>query len=257
MGASSHPGRRPLIALPARFSEHATALRYAAEVTARAVCDAVFAAGGEPVMLHPYAPGAVVDVQAVRERLWFADGVLLPGGGDVAARWSGQRPHPTQYGVDEEQDAFDLAAARVALADGLPLLAICRGTQLVNVALGGDLVQDMDDTVGHHQNRIHDLEVAEDTPLGAIVGTRATISCYHHQCIATLGAGLTPAAYSADGVIEAVTLADHHGWYLGVQWHPEDSAGNDPVQAKIFRHLIDAAADRRDRAELKGDLTAR
>ena len=156
--ASSRAGRRPLIALPARFSEHATALRYAAEVTARALCDAVFAAGGEPVMLHPYAPGAVVDVDAARERLWFADGVLLPGGGDVAARWSGQRPHPTQYGVDEEQDAFDLAVARVALADRLPLLAICRGTQLVNVALGGDLVQDMDDTVGHHQNRVHDLD---------------------------------------------------------------------------------------------------
>ena len=170
--ASSRAGRRPLIALPARFSEHATALRYAAEVTARALCDAVFAAGGEPVMLHPSAPGAVVDVDAARERLWFADGVLLPGGGDVAARWSGQQPHPTQYGVDEEQDAFDLAVARVALADRLPLLAICRGTQLVNVALGGDLVQDMDDTVGHHQNRVHDLDVAEDSPLGAIVGAR-------------------------------------------------------------------------------------
>ena len=184
---SSRARRRPLIALPARFSEHATALRYAAEVTARALCDAVFAAGGEPVMLHPYAPSAVVDVDAARERLWFADGVLLPGGGDVAARWSGQRPHPTQYGVDEEQDAFDLAVAKVALADRLPLLAICRGTQLVNVALGGDLVQDMDDTVGHHQNRVHDLDVAEDSPLGAIVGSRTRISCYHHQCIATTG----------------------------------------------------------------------
>ncbi len=254
--ANSHPGRRPLIALPARFSEHATALRYAADVTARALCEAVFAAGGEPVMLHPYAPGAVVDVDAARERLWFADGVLLPGGGDVAARWSGQRPHPTQYGVDEEQDAFDLAVAKVALADRLPLLAICRGNQLVNVALGGDLVQDMDDTVGHHQNRVHDLDVAEDSPLGAIVGSRTEISCYHHQCIATLGAGLTVAAYSADGVIEAVTLADHDGWYLGVQWHPEDSAGTDPVQAEIFRHLIAAAAERRDRTALKGALTA-
>ena len=195
-------------------------------------------------------------MDAARERLWFADGVLLPGGGDVAARWSGQRPHPTQYGVDEEQDAFDLAVARVALADRLPLLAICRGTQLVNVALGGDLVQDMDDTVGHHRNRVHDLEVAEDSPLGAIVGSRTTISCYHHQCIATLGAGLTAAAYSADGVIEAVTLADHDGWYLGVQWHPEDSAGTDPVQAKIFgasslpppNAVIELSSGRADRA---------
>lgn len=244
--------RRPLIAIPARFSEHATALRYRAEVTARALCEAVFAAGGEPVVLHPHAPGAVVDVDAARERLWFAEGVLLPGGGDVAARWSGQQPHPSQYGVDEEQDAFDLAVARVALADHRPLLAICRGTQIVNVALGGDLVQDMDDAGGNHRHRVHELEVAEDSPLGQITGRRTTISCYHHQCIATLGAGLVPAAYSADGVIEAVTLRDHRGWYLGVQWHPEDSAATDPVQAAVFRHFVSAAAGRPARSEWPG-----
>jgi putative glutamine amidotransferase len=236
--------RRPLIAIPARFSEHATALRYRAEVMARALSEAVYAAGGEPVVIHPVAPEATIDVAAARERLWFADGVLLPGGGDVSARWSGQPPHPSQYGVDEEQDAFDIAVAKVALADQLPLLAICRGTQLVNVALGGDLVQDMDDTTGNHRNRVHPLDVDENSPLGEIVGRRTTISCSHHQCIATLGAGLIPAAYSSDGVIEAVTLEGHEGWYLGVQWHPEDSAATDPVQAAIFEHLTDAASKR-------------
>ncbi len=236
--------RRPLIVIPARFSPNATALRYAAEVTARALAEAVFAAGGEPLSVHPYAPNLTIDVDAARERIWFADGVLLPGGGDVAARWSGQQPHPSQYGVDEEQDAFDLAVVRAALADSLPLLAVCRGTQIVNVALGGDLVQDMDDTVGNHRNRVHDLDVDETSPLGKIVGARTAISCYHHQCIATLGAGLIPAAYSADGVIEAVTLQDHTGWYLGVQWHPEDSAATDPVQAEVFRHFVAAAAER-------------
>jgi putative glutamine amidotransferase len=234
--------RRPLIAIPARFSPGATALRYAAEVTARALVEAVFAAGGEPVVVHPHAPDFEIDVDAARERIWFADGVLLPGGGDVAARWSGQEPHPTEYGVDEEQDAFDLAVARVALADHLPLLAICRGNQIVNVALGGDLVQDMDDTVGNHRSRVHDLDVEETSPLGEIVGRRTAISCYHHQCIARLGVGLIAAAYSSDGVIEAVTLEDHAGWYLGVQWHPEDSAATDPVQAAVFGHLVAAAA---------------
>ena len=105
--------RRPLIVIPARFSPGATALRYEAEVTARALVVAVFAAGGEPVVVHPYAPDHEVDVDAARERIWFADGVLLPGGGDVAASWFGQQPHPTQYGVDEEQDAFDLAVTHV------------------------------------------------------------------------------------------------------------------------------------------------
>jgi putative glutamine amidotransferase len=239
-------GHRPLIVIPARFSPGATALRYAAEVTARALVEAVFAAGGEPVVVHPHAPDLEVDVAAARERIWFADGVRLPGGADAAARWSGQRPHPTEYGVDEEQDAFDLGVAQVALADHLPLLAICRGTQIVNVALGGDLVQDMDDTVGNHRNRVHDLDVDETSPLGEIVGRRTAISCYHHQCINTLGAGLSPAAYSSDGVIEAVTLQDHAGWYLGVQWHPEDSAATDPVQAEIFRHFVQAARARAD-----------
>jgi putative glutamine amidotransferase len=234
--------RPPLIVIPARFSPNATALRYEAEVTARALAAAVFAAGGEPLAVHPHAPDLAIDVDAARERIWFADGVLLPGGGDVAARWAGQQPHPTQYGVDEEQDAFDLAVARVALSDHLPLLAICRGTQIVNIALGGDLVQDMDDTVGNHRNRVHDLEVDKTSPLGEIVGRKTAISCYHHQCIATLGAGLIPAAYSSDGVIEAVTLQDHAGWYLGVQWHPEDSAASDPVQAAVFRHFVEAAA---------------
>ena len=248
--------RRPLIAIPARFSENATALRYEAEVTARAVLRAVYAAGGEPVVIHPSAPGAVIDVDAARERLWFVDGVLLPGGGDVAARWSNQQPHPSQYGVDEEQDAFDLAVAKVALEDHLPLLAICRGNQLVNVALGGDLVQDMADTTGTHFHRVHELEVAADSPLGEIVGSKTTISCYHHQCIATLGNGLVAAAHSADGVIEAVTLQGHEGWYLGVQWHPEDAAATDPVQAAVFAHLIQAAAARAASKEAPSSATA-
>jgi putative glutamine amidotransferase len=235
--------RRPLIAIPARFSEQATALRRAAEVTARDLCAAVYAAGGEPLVLHPHAPDATIDVDNVRRRLWFADEVLLPGGGDVAARWSNQKPHPSQYGVDEEQDAFDLAVAKFALAERIPLLAICRGAQIVNIALGGDLVQDMDDAKGHHRNRVHELVVDEQSPLGEIVGRRTTISCFHHQCIANLGAGLVPAAFSADGVIEAVTLRDHDGWYLGVQWHPEDSAATDPVQAAVFGEFVRAAAE--------------
>jgi putative glutamine amidotransferase len=100
----------------------------------------------------------------------------------------------------------------------------------------------MDDTVGHHRNRVHDITVVPDSPLGAIVGRHATISCYHHQCISRLGEGLKAAAHSADGVIEAVTLDGHPGWYLGVQWHPEDSAATDPVQAAIFRRLVAASA---------------
>lgn len=236
--------RRPLIAVPARFSASASALRYGADVTARALVDAVYAAGGEPLVVHPVASGARVDVDEVAARLWFADGLLLPGGGDLAARWSAQEPHVTQYDVDEEQDAFDLAAAGFALAAGLPVLAVCRGNQVVNVARGGDLVQDLAD--GDHRHLVHEISVAPDSALAGMTGLRPTISCYHHQSLGRLGAGLRPVAHAADGVIEAVEMTDASSWYLGVQWHPEDTAAADPAQAALFRALVEAARRHRD-----------
>ena len=243
-------GSRPLVVIPARFSASASALRSRAEVTAAKLVASVWAAGGDPLMVHPDAPGAVLDavlddglVDAVAERFWMADAILLPGGGDMSARWSGQQAHDTLYDVDEEQDAFDLALGRWALRDGLPLLAICRGNQVVNVARGGDLVQDMTESTGRdHRHLVHDIELDAESPLRKIVaGDRVTISCYHHQCLGVLGQGLLPAAHASDGTIEAVTIDGHDGWYLGVQWHPEDSAATDPVQASIFRAFVDAA----------------
>lgn len=235
--------RRPLIAIPARFSASASALRYQADVAARALVEAVYAAGGEPLVIHPSAPGAGIDEDEARRRLWFADGVLLPGGGDLAAHWSGQQPHETQYDVDEEQDAFDLAVARTALEHGVPLLAICRGNQVVNVALGGDLIQDLGERT--HRHVVQPIEVTEGSALAGIVGTRPTISCYHHQGIGRLGAGLRSVALAGDGVIEALELQGSASWFLGVQWHPEDTAATDPVQAGLFEALVAAAGQRR------------
>ncbi|HET7477744.1 MAG TPA: gamma-glutamyl-gamma-aminobutyrate hydrolase family protein [Dermatophilaceae bacterium] len=237
---------RPLVAIPARFAAHASVLRYGAEVTAAKLVAAVYAAGGEPVTVHPSAPGAVVDdalLAEVAARLGFADAVLLPGGGDLAARWFGQQDHPSVYDVHEEQDAFDLAVAQVALAQRVPLLAICRGVQVVNVALGGDLVQDMADVFGfEHRRRVHELSLDADSPLAEVLGGgRATISCYHHQCLGRLGAGLVTAAHAEDGTIESVTLPQRGAWFLGTQWHPEDSAADDPVQARVFSAFVEAA----------------
>jgi len=212
---------RPIIAIPARFSEHASALRFRAEVNAYKLIQAVYDAGGEPVTIHPQLPA---DDDEVRERLRFAGGVLLPGGGDLSARWAGQQPHARQYDVDEVQDAFDLALARVALENRIPLLAICRGLQVVNVARGGDLIQDL--PAAHR---------------GVHVVGGLTVSCYHHQGVGRPGKGLRATAYAADGTIEALALDDHEGWFRGVQWHPEDTAGTDPDQAALFAELIRAA----------------
>jgi putative glutamine amidotransferase len=235
--------RRPVVAIPARFSASASALRSRAEVTARKIVEAVYAAGGEPVVVHPHAPGGQVSDQEVADRLWFADAVLLPGGGDLASHWYGAPPHASAYDVDEEQDAFDLAVARVALARCMPLLAICRGTQAVNVALGGNLVQDMAVAGGNHRHVVHPVQVAPDAVLAGIVGTAPLISCFHHQSIARLGDGLRAVAHSTDGVVEAVELAGHDGWYVGVQWHPEDTAAEDPTQASLFCAFVSAARD--------------
>ena len=239
------PGARPVVVVPARFSQSAAALRYRAEVSAAKLVQAVYDAGAEPLVVHPEVPDGISEHDLddlVRDRVWMADGILLPGGGDLAARWSGQDDHATQYDVDETQDAFDLALARVAIEDRIPLLAICRGTQVVNVARGGDLVQDMTETLGaDHRHLVHDIEILEDSPLRVVVpGDRMTISCYHHQGLGRLGAGLQASAYARDGTIEAVALEDHDGWYLGVQWHPEDTAATDDQQAGVFEAFVKA-----------------
>ena len=232
---------RPLIAIPARFSSSAAALRYEAEVSARKLVEAVYAAGGEPLSVHPAAPGGVVSEADVAQRLGYADGVLLPGGGDLHPVHYGGAQHESLYDMDLEQDAFDLAVARWSLQAGRPLLAICRGIQVVNVAMGGTLVQDMP---RHHRHVRSELALKPDTAVhGALGQDMVTISCYHHQAVDRLGAGLHPAASSRDGVIEAIELADpRHSWLLAVQWHPEDTAADDPAQQRLFGALVSAAA---------------
>ncbi len=214
---------RPLIAIPARFSANAAALRYAAEVTARALAEAVWRAGGEPFTMHPADPAGAP------ERLARCDGVLLPGGGDLHPRHYGAATrHEALYDVDDEQDLFDLAVAAHALTAGLALLAVCRGLHVVNVVRGGTLRQHMDRP---HLHLVHR------------VGT-GLVSCHHHQAVETLGAGLTATAHAADGTVEAIELPEAPGWFRGVQWHPEDTAATDPAQHDLFAALVLAARER-------------
>ncbi|MGB9012264.1 MAG: gamma-glutamyl-gamma-aminobutyrate hydrolase family protein [Aeromicrobium sp.] len=232
--------RRPLIAIPARFSESASALRYRAEVLPRTLVAAVHAAGGEPLAVHPCGD---VDVAG---RLAFADGIVLPGGGDLDARWTGQEAHPTLYDVDVEQDEFDLAVARHALTSGTPLLAICRGLQVVNVARGGDLLQDMSESTGNHRHVTHRVGIEKDSLLHATIGSEVDVSCYHHQSLGRLGESMRPVAVAEDGTTEAVEIDGAAGWFLGLQWHPEDTAATDPTQAALFAAHVRAAAAQLD-----------
>lgn len=215
---------RPLIAIPARFAASTSALRYAAEVNARALIEAVWRAGGEPVSIHP-------DTADLPARLSRFDGVLLPGGGDLAPhRYTGE-PHASVHDVDEDQDAFDLALARHVIDIGLPLLAICRGLHVVNVVLGGTLDQD----ISGHRHVLHPVRTSAD---------KITASCYHHQRVNRLGAGLVATAWAADDTIEAVDLPGAPGWFTAVQWHPEDTAAEDPANQSLFDSLVMAAVSR-------------
>jgi putative glutamine amidotransferase len=230
---------RPKVVIPARFSASASALRYRAIVNARALSEAVLLAGGEPLTVHPWAPGGVVSAREVAQRLDFADAVLLPGGGDLAPQSYGQQVTSQDvYDVDVEQDGFDLAVAQWALGAGVPVLAICRGLQVVNVARGGDLRQDMTEP---HRYVVHDLQLAPDSALAVITGGSVRASCFHHQELDRLGDGLRAVAWSAEGVVEAVELRESTGWFLGVQWHPEDTHATDPAQAAILRAFVAAA----------------
>lgn len=234
---------RPLIAVPARFSATTSALRYAAEVNARALIEAVWRAGGEPAGIHPADP-AETDVA---DRLARFDGVLLPGGGDLAPhRYGAADTHAAVYDVDDLQDAFDLEVARRALDLGIPLLAICRGLQTVNVALGGTLEQDMGGPEREHRHLVHPVAVERDTLLERALGAeKAEASCYHHQRVDRLGSGLTVTARAADGTVEGLELPGAQGWFTAVQWHPEDTADRDPAQQALFDALVGEARERR------------
>ncbi len=235
---------RPLIAVPARFAATTSVLRYAAEVSARALIEAVWRAGGEPVTIHPSAPGGTVDPAEVAVRLARFDGLLLPGGGDLAPhRYGAEKAHDSVYDVDDEQDGFDLAVARSAMDTCLPLLAICRGMQVVNVARGGTLEQDMGGPGSEHRNIVHSVTVRPGSALEDAAGTdKIETSCYHHQRIADPGRGLTITATAQDGTIEAMEMTHARGWFAAVQWHPEDTAHADPANQGLFDALVRAAA---------------
>jgi gamma-glutamyl-gamma-aminobutyrate hydrolase PuuD len=194
-----------------------------------------------PLLLPPAAPEVA---EAVLDGL---DGLLLAGGADVAPERYGAPRDPHTGPARPDRDEWELALARAALTRDLPVLAVCRGMQVLNVALGGDLVQHLPDlvgsdlhcpTVGAHGR--HDVEVAPESRLALIIGTGAEIATYHHQAVHRLGSGLTPVAWASDGVVEAVEL-DGRSWVLGVQWHPEAHAGDE-----LFAAFVRAAAAHRE-----------
>ena len=211
---------------------------------------AIERAGGVPLLLTPYHSTAALERFADN-----LDGLLLTGGGDIDPARFGEAPHPTTDLVSAERDELELERVTVQAIDrGLPLLAICRGLQVVNVALEGTLHQHVPDVFGesiaHSQpgaraERTHDVTIAPDSLLARLSGgDRLRVNSFHHQAINDLGKGLEPVAWSEDKVIEAVELPGARGFVLGVQWHPEELVDVDPAALRLFRALVDAASGR-------------
>jgi putative glutamine amidotransferase len=211
---------------------------------------AIEGAGGIPVLLPPQLSATA------RETLWRRlDGLVLTGGGDIEPARFGETPHPRTTLVSAERDALEIDLIDRALRDDVPLFAICRGLQVVNVALGGTLHQHLPDAVGetvqHSQTEkrhvaTHPVKLlTEGTRLGQILATpELAVNSFHHQAVRTLGRGLRDVAWAPDQVIEALEHEDHRRFMVAVQWHPEELVGHDDAARALFTAVVDAARAR-------------
>jgi putative glutamine amidotransferase len=209
-----------------------------------AYVQAVEAAGGRPLLVPP-------SVEGIEETLDGLDGLVFSGGSDLDPDLYGQEAHGETLGIVRQRDDAELALLKGALERDMPVLAICRGSQVLNVARGGDLVQHLPDVVGHENHKHdppgafadHDVELVEGTRVQGLLGDRAPVKSHHHQGLGRLGEGLRESARAEDGTIEAVEDPSRR-FTVGVLWHPEE--GEDFA---LFRGLVDEArryAEERD-----------
>ncbi|MGW5716981.1 gamma-glutamyl-gamma-aminobutyrate hydrolase family protein [Amycolatopsis sp. NPDC003865] len=199
--------------------------------------DCVVAAGGVPVLLPPVS-------EAHGRLMSTVDGLVLTGGADVEPGRYGHEPHPATY-TRPERDAFEFGLFEAARRQGKPVLGVCRGLQVMSVALGGTLTQHLPEAreTTEHQPAPATfgrgtVTLAEGSRAAAILGPETKTLCYHHQAIDRLGAGLEPVGWAADGTIEAAEVPGE--FTLGVQWHPEQ----DSDDVRLFRALVDASKER-------------
>jgi putative glutamine amidotransferase len=243
---------RPKIAIPVAADE-------LAKPNARAKYrNAIELAGGEPVLIA--SPQYLASVPDIVERF---DGVLLPGGGDIAPELYGGREHPAVEPAPPGVDAFQIEIVRAARRSRTPLLGICRGIQVMNVALGGTLYEDIDGQydapngmrLRHQQTpdlardvTSHRIEVTEGSLLASLLGTTSLeTNTLHHQAVRRVAADLAQVALARDGTVEGLELREGHPCFVGVQWHPEELAPRDEPSRSLFSGFVARAAERAQR----------
>jgi gamma-glutamyl-gamma-aminobutyrate hydrolase PuuD len=238
---------RPLVAVTGRHLKPGRISSWTAGAIAlpRGYTDALDRAGARPVLLPP--PLDDSDPDDTASFLGPFAGLVLSGGTDVDPALYGQDPHPSIYGVDRALDAFEAGLVDAAIEADLPVLAICRGHQLLNVALGGTLDQHITDRSGLlvHGDPArgpgggidHDVTIEPGTRLAEALGvTRCSVRSHHHQAVADLAPKAIASSWSEDGVNEGFELPE--GWVVAVQWHPEVTAGEDPIQQRLFNAFV-------------------
>ena len=214
----------------------------------RTYLDALVRAGAAPLMI-PH----LVDRTLLRTLYELVDGVLLPGGGDIDPSHYGEARHHKCGPISAERDEIEMTLTRWAMDDGKPLLAICRGIQVLNVALGGSLFQDIEAQVPEAEKhdwypdhprdlRAHTVAIDPQAHLAEILGSSSVpVNSLHHQALKEVAPGLMISAHAPDQIIEAVE-AEGHPFALGVQWHPEELAGGDAPAQRLFDAFVKASA---------------
>lgn len=204
--------------------------------------DGVHQAGGIPVLLPISEPELAGDYIKTIDKL------LLAGGQDVTPFLYNEEPHPKLGPTSIERDRFEMALIKEAIKQDKPILTVCRGTQLLNVTLGGTLYQDLSEypdwKVKHDMFPtvpdfgLHSITIKGDSTLAPLFGERAQVNSYHHQALKNLAESLVPIAWSADQIVEAVESREQNTKILGVQWHPELTHQNDPKEQSIFDFFV-------------------
>ncbi len=241
-------GRRPVIGCTTyRKLSHDTAVPLYGLMTS--YVEAVRLAGGIPVLIPLNLSEA--ELAPLLDRF---DGLLLPGGGDIDPQRYNGRPHPTVAGIDADRDRVEIFVARYAVETAKPLLAICRGQQVLNVALGGTMWEDVesqvDGSIRHDYNLAyprnflpHTVDIQPDSLLAHALGrTQTPVNSLHHQAVRDIADRLTVTAVAPDGIVEGLEVAGHP-FAIGVQWHPENLVQDDPAMLALFEALVAAAGD--------------